>query len=471
MIFSSAAFLFAFLPPVLALYYLPLFRNRPQTEIFKKNLVLCIASLIFYAWGEPIYVILMLLSIYFNFTIVRDMEHERRSPRRRKHLFIAAIIFNILVLGFFKYFGFLVETVNNVFSLHLPVVKLALPIGISFYTFQILSYVIDVYNGKCHVQKSLLNFATYVTMFPQLIAGPIVQYGDIELQLRARRMNRRKFTAGILFFARGLGKKVIFANTIGAVYTEIAAMDPDNLGAVTAWFGILCYTLQIYFDFSGYSDMAIGLGKMFGFDFVQNFNFPYAATSIKDFWKRWHISLSTWFRDYVYIPLGGNRKGTPRTILNILIVWTLTGLWHGAAWNFVAWGAYYGLLLLGEKYIYGKALEKLPVIVRRIITLFIVVIGWVFFSAESFPAAAQYLGAMFGGAGIFDGMTRYYLTANLLPFTLMSCSALGMFRSFPISKNKDLRLVLQALGYAVVFAISVVCLVSDSFNPFLYFRF
>ena len=472
MIFSSATFLFSFLPPVLFLYYLPLFRSEPALEMFKKNFVLCIASLIFYAWGEPVYVLLMLLSVYFNYTIVRDLDRQPLGSGRRKGLFVFAILFNLFALGFFKYYGFLIHNINTLFSLHLPTADLALPVGISFYTFQILSYVIDVYKGKCRVQKSLLNFATYVTMFPQLIAGPIVQYGDIEQQLRVRKMSTRKFAAGVLFFIRGLGKKMIFANTIGAVFTEITANHPSKLGMLTAWFGILCYTLQIYFDFSGYSDMAVGLGKMFGFNFVQNFNFPYAATSIKDFWKRWHISLSTWFRDYVYIPLGGNRKGTARTVLNILIVWTLTGLWHGAAWNFVAWGAYYGFLLLGEKYIYGKWFDRLPYLARRAITLFIVVIGWVFFSAESFSAAAAYLGAMFGfGAGFADGATGYYLLSNLFPFAVMSFSALGVFRKFPVAKNNNLRLLFQAVGYAAVFALCMVCLVSDSYNPFLYFRF
>ena len=471
MLFSSATFLFVFLPVVLLLYFVPVFRQDKQRELTKKNAVLCLASLVFYAWGEPVYILLMLISIYFNYNIGLDLQALTPDPKRRKTTFIAAVVFNLFVLGFFKYYPFAVDNFNRLFSLEIKAAQISLPIGISFYTFQILSYIIDVYRGKCRAQRKLLSFATYITMFPQLIAGPIVQYGDIERQLENRRIGIRKFSAGVLFFVRGLGKKVLFANTIGAIYTEITAREPGKIGLITAWFGILCYTLQIYFDFSGYSDMAIGLGKMFGFDFVQNFNFPYTAASIKDFWSRWHISLSTWFRDYVYIPLGGNRKGTARTIINLLIVWSLTGLWHGAAWNFVAWGIYYGVLLILEKYVFGNLIEKLPFWARRVLTMLIVIIGWVFFSAESFSAAGQYLGAMVGAGGIFDGTTRYVIFSNLFPFAVMSCSALGYFRKFPKLKNANVRLALQAVGYAAVFVLCIVSLVSDTYNPFLYFRF
>ena len=474
MLFSSAAFLFVFLPLVLCCYFFLVFRKDAPAkfETTKRNLVLCLASLVFYAWGEPVYVVLMLVSIYFNYNIVLDLQRFPEKKQRKKVLFVLAVIFNLFVLGFFKYEPFVVENINRLFSLELKAASLPLPVGISFYTFQILSYVIDVYKGECAEQKSLLRFATYITMFPQLIAGPIVQYGDIERQLVSRTVTVQKFADGVLIFIRGLGKKMIFANAIGAVYTQIQSGDPTSLGAVTAWFGILCYTLQIYFDFSGYSDMAIGLGKMFGFELTQNFNFPYTAVSIKDFWSRWHISLSGWFRKYVYIPLGGNRKGTARTMLNIMIVWSLTGLWHGAAWNFVAWGAYYGVLLLLEKYVFGGLIEKLPKLVRRVITLFIVVIGWVFFSAENFTYAADYLSAMFGGgAGLTDANTVFLLCSNILPFAVMSLCALGAFQKFPKLKNERAHLAVQAMGYAAVFALCVACLVSDSYNPFLYFRF
>ena len=293
MVFSSATFLFVFLPIVFAFYFIPFFRNDERKELTKKNIVLCLSSLVFYAWGEPVYIVLMLLSIVYNFNAGIDIEKNGNNPKVRKRIFVFAVLFNLLVLGFFKYSGFVVENINSIFSLNIKYEPLSLPVGISFYTFQVLSYVIDVYRKDCRAQKSILNFATYISMFPQLIAGPIVQYNDIEKSLSSREHNVRKFSAGTLFFIRGLGKKVIFANTIGAVYTNICAGGASSLKAVDAWFAILCYTLQIYFDFSGYSDMAVGLGKMFGFDFVHNFNFPYCAVSIKDFWSRWHISLSS----------------------------------------------------------------------------------------------------------------------------------------------------------------------------------
>lgn len=471
MVFSSATFIFVFLPIVLALYFIPFYKESPRAELGKKNFILCMASLVFYAWGEPVYIILMLLSIYFNYIIALDMQRNVGKPKLRNSLFVLAILFNVFVLGFFKYYPFVVENINNLFSLNIKAAQLALPVGISFYTFQILSYIIDVYRGDAKVQRSLLNFATYITMFPQLIAGPIVQYNDIENQLSHRKINVRKFSVGVLFFIRGLGKKVIFANTIGAVYTEICSKGVSNIGAVTAWFGILCYSLQIYFDFSGYSDMAVGLGKMFGFDFVQNFNFPYCATSIKDFWSRWHISLSSWFRDYIYIPLGGNRKGTARTIFNIAVVWTLTGLWHGAAWNFVAWGAFYGILLISEKYVFADLIKKLPYAAKRILTMAIVAIGWVFFSSANISEAFSYLGSMFFAHGLFDADTKYLLLANIFPFAIMTCSALGGFKKFPKVKNTTVRLSLNAVGYAIVFVLCIVFLVSETYNPFLYFRF
>ena len=373
MVFSSATFLFLFLPVTLALYNLRLFKDKDR-ETAKRNIVLLITSLIFYSWGEPVYIVLMLLSIFYNYNAAIDIDRYIERPARKKLVFVCALIFNIFVLGFFKYYGFLTESLNSIFSLSLPVRDIPLPVGISFYTFQVLSYVIDVYRGDVRVQKNIVPFAAYISMFPQLIAGPIVQYSDVEKQLSEREVTREKFAAGIMFFIKGLGKKVIFANTVGAVYTEILGMEPSSVSVVTSWIGIICYTLQIYFDFSGYSDMAIGLGKMLGFDFIQNFNFPYKSTSITDFWRRWHISLSSWFRDYVYIPLGGNRRGTPRTIFNILVVWSLTGLWHGAAWNFIAWGAFYGIILIAEKYVFARVIEKLPVFIKYTVTMVIVIL-------------------------------------------------------------------------------------------------
>ena len=471
MVFSSAAFLFVFLPIVLLLYFIRLFRNDEQKELIKKNTVLCLSSLVFYAWGEPIYIVLMLLSIFFNYNIGLDIEKNVQRQGVKKALFAFALIFNLGILGFFKYSGFVVENLNSLFSLGIKYEPLPLPVGISFYTFQVLSYVIDVYRGDCAAQPSLLNFATYISMFPQLIAGPIVQYGDIEKALFERSHTVRKFAAGSLFFIRGLGKKVIFANTIGAVYSQICSEGVSSLSAVNAWFAILCYTLQIYFDFSGYSDMAIGLGKMFGFDFVHNFNFPYCAVSIKDFWSRWHISLSSWFRDYVYIPLGGNRKGTARTIFNIAVVWCLTGLWHGASWNFVAWGAFYGILLIAEKYVFKDRLEKIPRLLRRIFTMLIVIFGWVFFSSETLSSATVFIKAMFGANGFASADTKYLLLNNLFPLAVMSLSAFGFFKKLPTLKNVPLRLFLQAAGYMLVFVLCIIFIVSSTYNPFLYFRF
>ena len=473
MLFSSATFLFVFLPLVFLLYFVPVFKDNKTREITKKNLVLCASSLVFYAWGEPVYIVLMLISIFFNYTIGCDLDRNFSRPKTRKQILVFAVIFNLSVLGFFKYYGFVIENINSLFGLSLNHADLALPVGISFYTFQALSYVIDVYRNDVKVQKSLLPFALYITMFPQLIAGPIVQYSDIEAQLKKRTISVRKFAGGVLFFIRGLGKKVLFANFIGAIYTDITSGGVSSLSALTAWIGIFCYTMQIYFDFSGYSDMAIGLGKMFGFNFIQNFDYPYTASSITDFWRRWHISLSSWFRDYVYIPLGGNRKGTARTIFNISVVWCLTGLWHGAAWNFVAWGAFYGILLILEKFVFKSLIEKIPMSVRHILTMLIVMIGWVFFSSNSLSEAGSYLLCMtgFGKGGFTDSQSRYYLTTSLFPMLSTGLSAFGVFRHFPKPADKTKRLTVQVVGYLIIFVFCIIYLVSETYNPFLYFRF
>lgn len=473
MVFSSAVFLFIFLPAVLLLYFIPIFFWNRKLEKGRKNLVLCVSSLIFYAWGEPIYVILMLLSIAFNFNIGLDIGRNSDHPKKKKAILIAAIIFDLLILGFFKYSNFLIENINNIFSLGLSPLNLSLPVGISFYTFQILSYIIDVYRGKVSAQKNIISFAMYVTMFPQLIAGPIVQYSDIERQLRFRSVTPSKFFDGMIIFIRGLGKKVLFANTIGQSYAEITSSGVNDAGAATVWLGIICYTMQIYFDFGGYSDMAIGLGKIFGFEFMRNFNFPYTAVSIKDFWSRWHISLSGWFRDYVYIPLGGNRKGTLRTIVNIATVWCLTGLWHGAAWNFVAWGAFYGILLIVEKYVLAGVLPKIPKLIRHITTMVIVMIGWVFFSSETLSDAVVFIRSMFclNGNPLYNEQSVYYLTGCIFPLALMSLSAFGVYDRIPKLKNHYLRTLLNGILYLGIFLLCVVYLVSSTYNPFLYFRF
>lgn len=470
MLFSSLTFLFAFLPITAIFYFVPVF-EREETEFKKKNIILIISSLIFYAWGEPVYIVLMLVSIYFNYNIGRHLQFYDGFEKQKKAVLFFAVAFNLILLGIFKYAGFVAENVENIFSLSLNYKAFALPVGISFYTFQALSYVIDVYRGTVKAQDKLLPFALYICMFPQLIAGPIVQYNDVEKQLVKREISKRKISVGLLFFIRGLGKKVIFANTIGAVWSEISAQDLNSMPALTAWFGILCYTMQIYFDFSGYSDMALGLGKILGFDFIQNFNFPYTATSIKDFWKRWHISLSSWFRDYVYFSLGGNRKGSKRTIFNIAAVWCLTGLWHGASWNFVVWGAFYGALLLLEKFVFASVLEKIPLWIKHILTMVIVMVGWVFFASESMGSAALYLKAMFASSELFDTQSLYYLSSYGFILLVMALSSFGVFRDFPRFKNKELRFLLHTAEYILIFVFCVVCLVSDTYNPFLYFRF
>ncbi len=473
MVFSSAVFLFVFFPLTLILYFMVGRSGDEEKDIAKKNLILCLASLIFYAWGEPVYIVLMCLSIFFNYHLGLDMEKHRTSSRKMKTLLIFGVCFNLFMLGFFKYSGFIVSNINSIFATEIDYKGLPLPVGISFYTFQILSYVIDVYRGQVRAQTKIINFASYIAMFPQLIAGPIVQYSDIEKQLSHRTVTIDNFYEGIVCFIRGLGKKVLFANTIGAVYSDIASQGIGNVSVITAWICIICYTLQIYFDFSGYSDMAIGLGKMFGFEFVQNFNFPYKAVSITDFWRRWHISLSSWFRDYVYIPLGGNRKGILRTIFNIFVVWSLTGLWHGAAWNFIAWGMYYGVLLILEKYALKKALERVPVILRHIGTLIVVMIGWVFFSSENITQATDFIGALvgFGNGEFIDSQAMYLLSENLFSVFAMGLSAAGVFEMISTREETRVYKSFKCVLYLVIFVICIAYLVSETYNPFLYFRF
>ena len=472
MVFSSSTFLMAFLPLTLLLYYgvgVALTKN-----VTVKNCILLLGSLVFYAWGEPVYIVLMLLSILFNFAAGRVIDSALEDGRTglAKFQFVLDVIYNLAVLGFFKYADFVVDNINGLFGVHIPPLELPLPIGISFYTFQILSYIIDLYTGKIRVQKNLLSFALYISLFPQLIAGPIVKYKEIEEQLVGRKESWSKYSYGMTRFVVGLAKKLLLANTLGAVYSGIQAMDVGSLSALTAWTGIACYTLQIYFDFSGYSDMAIGLGSMFGFRFNENFNYPYIATSITDFWRRWHISLSSWFRDYVYIPLGGNRRKTPRVIFNLMVVWLLTGLWHGAAWNFVLWGMFYGVLLIFEKYVLGDLLPRIPTPVRWLTTMVLVMCGWVLFSAPDLTGALLYFKAMFGGAaGFTDGNGAYLLSTNLAVLVLGAFCATPAYRH--ILERVDPKWVSRAkfVAYPLLFALCVVFMVSETYNPFLYFRF
>lgn len=465
MLFSSIVFLFTFLPIVLILYYV-----LPRQF---KNPVLLLASLLFYAWGEPIYLFLMMFSILFNYISGLDIARNLGNKRAARKSLIFNVVVNLCVLGFFKYEGFVLNSLNAVLPVEIPFREVALPVGISFYTFQILSYIIDVYWGNVPVQKNLMDFALYVTMFPQLIAGPIVKYAEIDEQLHVREENWGRFGEGVMYFIRGLAKKVLLANTVGMIYTNVSGMAPEDVSVVTAWLGCLAYTFQIYFDFSGYSDMAVGLGKMFGFEFPWNFNYPYIAQSVTEFWRRWHISLSSWFREYVYIPLGGNRVPVPKHIRNLLVVWLLTGLWHGAAWNFVAWGLYYGVILIFEKYFFHRVLDKLPEVLRHIYSLVLVMVGWVLFFSPSFAGALEYLKLMFGagGHGFMDGEALYLLISNLGLWVIAIVSSTplvyGVYERY-VGRRKP---VADVVIYAGMFLLCVAYLVTETYNPFLYFRF
>ena len=473
MVFSSIFFLFTFLPLSLLLYWMS------PAKI--KNFTLLAVSLFFYAWGEPVYVLLMIASILTNFVFGIFIESELIKEKRavRRALFISAVVFNILILGFFKYYGFLAENINALFNADIAYSELPLPIGISFYTFQVLSYVIDVYLGKVRLQRNPVSFALYVTMFPQLIAGPIVRYSDIESQLEQRNVSASKFGEGAQRFIQGLGKKVLIANSMGALWDITQAMDMTGISVFSAWLGIIAYTFQIYFDFSGYSDMAIGLGKMFGFEFMENFDHPYISRSVTEFWRRWHISLGTWFREYVYIPLGGNRCSRIRQIRNIMAVWMLTGLWHGASWNFVVWGIYYGCLLLIEKMFLKKLIDNAPAIISHVYCMLAVIIGWVLFASRDIESAAAYLGVMSGASGnvLVDNAFIYYLKSNAVMLVIPLLFSTGIFREIfepeEISDKIRTRVSHSAavILHAFILFMSTAYLVTETYNPFLYFRF
>ncbi|MGG0245736.1 MBOAT family O-acyltransferase, partial [Bacillus mycoides] len=388
MVFSSLIFLFIFLPLALIVYYV-----SPKVL---RNLILFIISLIFYAWGEPVYIVIMIFSTIFDYINGILIDKYRNRKGIKKAIFINSIVINLGILGFFKYYGFVIENINTLFNLNIQVETLPLPVGISFYTFQTMSYVIDVYLGKVQAQKNIISFGTYVTMFPQLVAGPIVKYSDIDKQLQERKVTLDRFGEGMELFIRGLALKVLLANNIGLLWTSVKATSISELTILTAWIGIIAFAFQIYFDFRGYSAMAQGLGKMFGFDFPENFNYPYISKSVTEFWRRWHISLGSWFREYVYIPLGGNRTGLIKQLRNLLIVWFLTGLWHGANWNFIVWGLYFGLFVTLEKLFLFKWLKNQMSFIGHVYTLIIVLIGWVFFEFENLSVAMNFIGTMFG---------------------------------------------------------------------------
>ena len=466
MVFSSTIFLCVYLPLVLLGYYICPKKGR--------NLFLLIVSLVFYAWGEPKYVFLMMFSIVINFVFGLLMDKHRQNEKRLKLMLVLSVVIDLGLLSVFKYTDFIITNVNAVFNTGFDLLNIALPIGISFYTFQAMSYTIDVYRNDVRVQRNLIDFGMYITMFPQLIAGPIVRYSDVQDQLAERSVTSADFSEGIMRFVVGLGKKVLLANQMGAVWSGIYALGGD-VSALTAWTGAAAYTFQIYFDFSGYSDMAIGLGRMFGFKFPENFRYPYESVSITDFWRRWHITLSTWFKEYLYIPLGGNRRGLARQALNLLIVWTLTGFWHGAGWNFVMWGLYYFLILFIEKLFLLKALDKLPKLLRHVYALLLIVIGWVIFASDDVSVLLPYLGSMFGANGAVGGMDVYTLTTKAVLIVICCIASTQLpkklFLSCTGAMNEKAAFVLKSVLTLALLALSMVFLIGDSYNPFLYFRF
>ena len=473
MVFSTPVFLFYFLVLTLLVYYLVPRKLR--------NVVILISSLIFYYWGEQTYVVIMFLSTAIDFTHGMLVEHFKGKGQitYAKMAVASSMFFNLLLLLFFKYWDFLASSLQAIGLNFMPVLGIHLPIGISFYTFQTMSYTIDVYRGDTRAQRNIINFGTFVTLFPQLIAGPIIKYKDLGDQIDQRDTSIDKFGSGVQMFMIGLGKKILIANNVGMLWDSYKAMAASDLTVAGAWLGVVAFTFQIYFDFSAYSDMAIGLGHMFGFRFLENFNYPYISRSVTEFWRRWHISLSTWFRDYVYIPLGGNRCSKLKHMRNIFVVWLLTGLWHGAAWTFVLWGLWFCLLLLGEKFLWGKYLEKLPSLIRWTYTMFAVILSWVLFRSVDLGQAWAYLGAMFGQTpGLAqDGQALYYLLQFWPEWVLALIAFLPVkqwLQSWLEARGSAGQAValwaprVLALG---LLALSYLELVTGSFNPFIYFQF
>ncbi|MBE7026637.1 MAG: MBOAT family protein [Ruminococcaceae bacterium] len=465
MVFSSIPFLYFFLPAVLILYF-----AVPQKF---RNTILFLCSLIFYAWGEPVYITIMLFSTVVDYTNGRLIAHFEGCEWKRKTVLVIDIIINLGILMFFKYSDFFISNINSITNSNIALLGLALPIGVSFYTFQTMSYTIDVYRHDAPVQKNIISFGAYVTLFPQLIAGPIVRYKTIAEQLDSRRESFSVFFDGMARFCLGLAKKVLIANNVGALWDLISATPAPELSVISAWIGIIAFALQIYFDFSGYSDMAIGLGKMFGFTFEENFNYPYISKSITEFWRRWHISLGTWFREYVYIPLGGNRKGKAQTYINIFVVWFLTGFWHGASWNFAIWGLYFALILIIEKTFLLKLLEKLPHFVAHIYSIILILLGWVIFAFDSLSKGFAYFKAMIGisSNGFIDASAIYSINSYAVIFIIGIIASLPLCKKLFDKYTGRTRYVLMGILSLISLAVCTIYLVSSAYNPFLYFRF
>lgn len=473
MVFSSVYFLFAFLPLVLILSI--------GLKVKWQNILLLLSSIYFYAWGSVSHLLILVFSILANYFL--GLGIHRLEGKRRKWMLFSTVGFNILLLGGFKYVNFAVENLSRVYHKFggdtFSIGKIALPIGISFFTFQILSYQIDLYRKQVKVQRNVLRLGMYISLFPQLVAGPIVRYSDVEEQMNERSTTVSKFYDGIKRFTIGLAKKVLIANHFAFIADTIFDMPFYEVSSLTAWIGIIAYTIQIYFDFSGYSDMAIGLGKMVGFDFPENFNLPYTARSIQDFWRRWHISLSTWFKDYLYIPLGGSKNGQVKTIRNLLIVFFITGLWHGANWTFIFWGMFHGTFLLIERIGFGKILQRLPGIVQWGYAFFVVVIAWVFFKSDSIDQAIHYLGRMFG---MTDPPTNFFSVFTLISWKTIVLTGIACFSAFGFHRKIQqllpkketvsiFQLSLQSVMILGLFLVSIVYLTAGTYNPFIYFRF
>lgn len=462
MVFSSISFLFIFLVAVMGLYFIV-----PQRFRGARNGVLLIFSLLFYFVGEPKYLILMVVSIIANYLFAIGI-----SNGKSKRLFLVlSCIFNIGVIGVFKYTDFVLLNINGIFGTSLPLTNIVMPIGISFFTLQGMSYVFDVYLGNVAVQKNVFTVATYIALFPQLVAGPIVRYKTVENELSDRRETLYDVSEGIIRFVYGLSKKMLIANPLGEAATEIFSMPHTERTLPLAWFGAVCYALHIFFDFGGYSDMAIGLGRVFGFHFLENFNYPYISKSITEFWRRWHISLGTWFRDYLYIPLGGNRCHRLRHIFNILVVWSLTGLWHGASWNFVIWGTYFGVILIVEKFLLSKFLEKLPAFLSHLYAIVLILIGWVIFNSSDVVSILHYVRSMFDFTSL--SLSRVGFLADrykveLIVGILLSTPIASLFKRF---KDKPLYELIRRLFSLVLLVLCIAYVTGTSFNPFIYFRF
>ena len=484
MLFSSPVFLYLFLPLTLLLTAL-----APKKI---KNYILLIASLIFYAWGGVYFMVLMLFSVFINYFFGIRVDSNKDNPKLRKNYLIIGVIINLLLLGVFKYTNFLVASINDLLSLlniaQLPQTDIKLPIGISFFTFQAMSYLIDVYRNDTNVQRKFSDLALYVSLFPQLIAGPIVRYHDVALQLENRTVTAEKFKIGVQRFVMGLARKVILANTFAGIATDIMSAPTESLDMIAIWFGLAAYTLQIYYDFSGYSEMAIGLGKMFGFDFLENFNFPYLSKSFKEFWTRWHISLSTWIRDYIFFPLGGSKGSNIKTYRNLIIIFFITGLWHGSSWNMVVWGFYHGFFMVIERLFLGKFLEKIPKIFGHIYFMLAFILSWPLFLANSLNESAEYYKAMLGFnhiASNYINISTYLTVDNIILFILaiLGCTTfyINIFEKIKLyyfKQSAKVKLlysytfeISSALFLVILLILSTVLLLTNTYNPFIYFRF